>query len=362
MSTFGKAIEVSLFGESHGPGVGVTIHNLPPGITIAKDRLDELLETRRPKQPFATKRREKDRYDILSGLHEGITTGAPLTFFIENSAADATEYVKGRIRPSHADYTAYLKARGNPDHRGGGHFSGRLTAPLVLLGAVSETILAKRGVTVASHIKGIHTLEGGSFLDSPPDSETLHRLLSSDFPVINPDDADRFREQIRKAHEAGDSVGGIAETAIIGHDTALGEPFFDSFESLLSHLLFAIPGVKGVSFGLGFTAARRTGSEVNDPLRYKGSRVTFTKNDAGGILGGLSTGAPVIFQTAFKPTPSITMEQHSINMENGKNTIIKSSKRHDACLLPRALPVVNALAYYCVLEFTIRKEGREWTR
>lgn len=361
MSTFGKAVEVSLFGESHGPGVGITIHNLPPGIAIDEDSLRQTLEKRRPKHHFTTERREPDRFDILSGIHEGVTTGAPLTFFIENSATDGTEYVKGRIRPSHADFTAYLKARGNPDFRGGGHFSGRLTAPLVLLGAVSETILAQRGVTVASHVQSVHTLEGRTFLDSPPDEETLKRLSSSDFPVVSPDDEERFRTRIGAAQSAGDSVGGIAETAIIGHDTALGEPFFDSFESLLSHLLFAIPGVKGVAFGLGFTAARRMGSEVNDPLRYEGSRVTFTKNDAGGILGGLSSGAPIIFRTAFKPTPSIAKEQDTVDMKKAENTTIKSSKRHDACLLPRAIPVVNALTYYCVLEFTIRKEGLEWT-
>ncbi len=362
MSTFGKAVEVSLFGESHGPGVGITIHNLPPGITIDRDNLEKILEARRPKHSFATKRKEADRFDILSGLFENVTTGAPLTFFIENSAADDSEYEKGRIRPSHADYPAYLKARGHPDHRGGGHFSGRLTAPLVLLGAVSETILAKRGVTVGSHIRRIHSLEGSSFRDSPPDEEKLKTLSASDFPVIMPDDEKRFLERIRQAHEAGDSVGGIAETAIIGHDTALGEPFFDSFESLLSHLLFSIPGVKGVSFGLGFTASRRMGSEVNDPLRYEGSRVSFLKNDAGGILGGLSTGMPIIFQTAFKPTPSIAKKQQSVDVEKGKNTTVESSPRHDACLLPRVLPVVNALAYYCVLELTIRKEGLEWTR
>ncbi|MFW5894490.1 MAG: chorismate synthase [Bacillota bacterium] len=361
MSTFGTAIPVSLFGESHGQGIGITVHNVPAGFALDMEALEKALDRRRSKHAYSTARREKDMFDILSGIKDGRTTGSPLTFFIPNSDVKSAPYESGRIRPGHADYSSYVKTGGAYDQRGGGHSSGRLTAPIVILGEISRQFLSRKNVRSVSHIHQIHDQKGRSYYDYPMDEETLKRLLSSDFPVLEPSDEDRFKETILNAKDDKDSVGGIIET-VLYHDAAgYGEPFFDSFPSVLAHLLHSIPAVKGVSFGRGFDFAGMHGSESNDPLTVKDGEVVFEKNDMGGTLGGITTGQPVVFKTVIKPTSSIGKPQKTVNMDTKEAITIESGKRHDPSIVPRALPVIDAMTYYALLEMVTRMEGSHWT-
>ncbi len=362
MSTFGSALPVSLFGESHGAGIGITIHNVPSGIALDFTSIASALDRRRSKHAYNTARREKDTFDILSGIKDDRTTGAPLTFFLPNGDVKSAPYSPGRIRPGHADYSAYIKTDGAYDQRGGGHFSGRLTAPIVILGEVSRQILSQKNVRSVSHIHQIHTQKGLSYYDKNMSIDDLKRLLSSDFPVLNPDDEERFKSIILDAKEHKDSVGGIVETVLYHEAPGSGEPFFDSFESVLAHLLYSIPAVKGVSFGRGFDFAGMNGSESNDPLTLKNGTPVFKKNDMGGILGGITSGQPIVFKTVIKPTSSIGKPQESVNMDNMTSITIESGKRHDPCIVPRALPVIDAMAYYALLEMTLRNEGSSWIK
>ncbi len=359
MSTFGKAIEVSLFGESHGPGVGITIHNLPGGVAIDEKALAHSLRQRSPKRTYSTSRKEPDEFAIQSGVFKGKTTGAPLTFFIKNKAQKSEDYTEGLIRPGHADYPAYMRSE-HYDYRGGGHFSGRLTAPLVLLGEICRTLLAKKGILIASQIYRIHTVKGQSFRDEDVNRETLYSLLSSDFPVLSKKDGQRFEKKLAELRNEGDSGGGIVETIVRDVPAGIGEPFFDSFESLLSHLMYSIPGVKGVAFGEGFDLASKKGSESNDSLHYENGNVVFESNRMGGIQGGLSTGEDVCFETAFKPTPTHQKEQATVNLKTEKNVKWRGNTRHDGSIVPRAVPVINALTAYAVVELIARKEGCQW--
>lgn len=361
MSTFGTHINVSIFGESHGPGVGITIHNLPAGFPLDLDKIVDALDRRRSKHAYSTARREKDAFEILSGTLDGKTTGAPLTFYIPNSDVKSAPYTKGRVRPGHADFAAYHKTGGNFDQRGGGHFSGRMTATLVILGEVSRQMLEKKKALVVSHLLSIYTKNDPSVYDRPLDEATIQRLLDSEFPVIDPDNEKLFKDTILAAKEDKDSVGGVVETVIYHDAVGAGEPFFDSFESILSHLLYSVPAVKGVSFGRGFDITRMHGSESNDPVVMDDNgHPTFTKNDMGGILGGIASGEPIIFKTAIKPTSSIGKKQNTVNLKENEGVSVESGKRHDPCIVPRALPVINAVAYFALLELTLRNEGTSW--
>lgn len=357
-SSWGEKIKISIFGGSHTQAIGVNMDGLPAGEEIDEQEVLAQMARRAPGQdPTATTRKEADTPRVLCGLLEGVTTGAPLCAIIENTSQRSKDYENLRRlpRPGHADYTAYLRYQGHNDIRGGGHFSGRLTAPLVYAGAVARQILARRGITVGSHVAAIAGEADTGFHPVEVDKGLLDRLNREYFPVIDPAAREKMRAKIEEARMDCDSVGGIVECAVLGLPGGAGDPMFGGVENLLASILFGIPAVKGVDFGAGFSAAYLRGSVNNDSFYYdEAGRVKTRTNYAGGVLGGITTGMPLIFQTAFKPTPSISKEQDTINLpahENGKLII---TGRHDPCIVPRAAPVVEAAACVCVLELLAR--------
>lgn len=362
MSTFGKNIVVNLFGESHGKGIGIVINNLPAGISIDFEDINAQLLKRRPKSNLSTPRQEKDEYEVISGLFNGKTTGSPLTFVIYNKDTRSKDYSPEVLRPSHADYSAYIKHKGHQDYRGGGHFSGRITAPIMILGSICSQILAQKGILVGSHIYSIKNKEETSFLDLEPTKDMLNTLLSSDFPTLDEVNASEFKSIITSAKENQDSVGGIVESCVLGLDGGYGEPFFDSVESMLSHLLFSIPAVKGVSFGKGFDITKLFGSEANDSITVDKGQVKTKTNNSGGIQGGITNGMPIIFKTAIKPTASIGKEQDTVNIKTMENVKMNLKGRHDPCIVHRVIHVINAITAYSILELVTRKEGISWIK
>ncbi len=358
-SIWGEKIKISIFGGSHTETIGVVLDGLPAGEAIDREAILRQMARRAPGQdPTATKRREADEPKILCGLLDGVTTGAPLCAVIENTSQRSKDYsdLKVHPRPGHADYTAWVKYGGHNDIRGGGHFSGRLTAPLVFAGAVARQILARRGVAVASHVTqiGESSLEA-SFDGVRADPALLERLSGEYFPVVDPAAREEMRQIIERARKDADSVGGTVECMVAGVPAGAGEPMFGGAESLIASLLFSIPAVKGVDFGAGFAAAYLLGSENHDPFYYDGDgRVKTRTNRSGGILGGITTGMPLVFQAAFKPTPSIGKEQDTVDLETGENAKLTVHGRHDPCIVPRAAPVVEAAACLAVLELLAR--------
>ncbi len=355
MSTFGRRFPISLFGESHQRAIGFTIHDLPSGIAIDWAAVREALARRMPKTKTDTSRRESDEPIVLSGFHNGCTTGAPLTVMFENTDVKSDDYVNIPFRPGHADYPSHVKHKGHNDPRGGGHRSGRLTVALVALGEIARQALNNDAIAVGSHIVSIHNTAAKPY-EHPLSKEILKTLYSSDFPVIFPEDKARFTEVIQAAKDDYDSVGGVVETVVEGLPAGIGAPCFEGFDSLIAQLIFSIPAVKGLSFGDGFDLAKARGSEANDPITAKSGHVRFTKNAQGGVLGGLSSGQPIRFHTAFKPTPSIGSPQQTITKDL-KPTTLELKGRHDACVVPRAVHVVNAVTYIALLELFGRNEG-----
>ncbi len=362
MSTFGNNIVINLFGESHGKGIGIVINNLPAGIEINFDDINNELLKRRPKSNLSTPRQEQDEYQVVSGLFNGKTTGSPLTFIIYNEDTRSKDYSPDLLRPSHADYTAYLKYEGHQDYRGGGHFSGRITAPIMILGSICSQILAKKGIKIASHIYSIKDRKEVSFLDLEPTTDILDTLLSSDFPTLEPLSSSTFKSIITKAKEQKDSVGGVVESCILGLNGGYGDPFFDSVESTLSHLLFSIPAVKGISFGKGFDITTLFGSQANDSIYIDDSTIKTKSNNSGGIQGGITNGMPIVFKVAIKPTASIGKEQNTVNIKTMENVKMNLQGRHDPCIVHRVIHVINAITAYGVLETVIRKEGTSWIK
>ncbi len=360
-SMWGEKIRLSIFGGSHTEAIGVTIDGLPAGEAIRMEEVLAQMARRAPGQDLtATTRKEADAPRVLCGLLNGVTTGAPLTAVIENTNQRSRDYENLRVtpRPGHADYTAAVKYGGYQDVRGGGHFSGRLTAPLVFAGAVARQLLSRRGITVASHVVSVGRCKTG---DTPFDPvnvpmELLNRLSGEYFPVIDPAAKLAMREEIEKARLEKDSVGGIVECAVIGMPAGAGEPMFGGAENLFASILFGIPAVKGVDFGAGFSAAYLRGSENNDTFYYnENGEVKLRTNYSGGILGGITSGMPLIFQTAFKPTPSIGREQDTVNLQTKENTKLVVEGRHDPCIVPRAAPVVEAAA--CIASLELLKQS-----
>lgn len=352
MSTFGKNIVVSLFGESHGEKMGITIHHLPCGISIDLDKMHNELVKRKGLKEISTARNELDELEIISGYFEGKTTGAPLTIIINNRDTRSRDYHPEVPRPSHADYVAYCKYHGYNDYRGGGHFSGRLTALIVCLGSICEDILKEKNIQVISRIKSIKDI-----IDEAPLNYDL-KLKDEIFPVVDSTIKEEMLLTINQARHNLDSVGGVVETNIYNVPIGLGEPFFDSFESMLSHLLFSIPGVKGVEFGGGFAMSHLCGSQCNDQMRITNGQIEFISNNNGGINGGITNGNVINFKTAFKPTPSISLAQQSVNLQTMENQILEIVGRHDPVICVKGLHVVNAMAKYCVLEMFM--ESRLW--
>ena len=355
---WGKSVTVSLFGESHGSAVGVNIAGLPAGIALDFQEIQAEMRRRAPGfDALSTPRREADEPEILSGYFNGFSTGAPLCALIRNQDARAQDYeaLKNVMRPGHADYTAYVKHNGFQDHRGGGHFSGRLTAPLVFAGAICKQILAQKNIVIGAHVRRIHDVSDVAFDADDLTADRLASLRACAFPVLNPEKGEKMQQRILEAKAAGDSVGGVVECAIVGLDSGIGLPFFDSVESTIAHLAFSIPAMKGIEFGTGFALAKRRGSEVNDPFYYdEGGTVKTRTNHNGGVLGGITTGMPIVFSCAFKPTPSIAKAQTTIDVAAQKQASLQIKGRHDPCLVLRALPVVEAVAAIAVLELMKR--------
>ena len=354
MSSFrGKNLNITIFGQSHAPAIGVVVEGLPAGETIDLDRLNAFLQRRAPgKSPLATARKEADAPKILGGLLDGVTCGAPLAAVIENRDMRSKDYehLKDVPRPGHADFAAQMKYGGAQDVRGGGAFSGRMTAPLCIAGGVALQMLERRGVKICAHIRSI-----GAISDRPLDPmgeppKIFEELNRSTFPVLDPEAGERMQREILSAKADGDSLGGVVECLVSGLPAGLGGPLFDGLEGKISLALFAIPAVKGVEFGAGFGCAGLRGSENNDPFVLKDGQVRTKTNRAGGILGGISTGMPLIFRAAFKPTPSIAKEQDSVSLSRMEPEKLTIRGRHDPCIVPRAVPVVEAAAALVLLD------------
>jgi chorismate synthase len=348
MNIWGKGIRLSIFGESHGKAIGVVLDGLPAGEPVNPEEIAREMRRRAPgKSDLATARREQDAVDILSGVHEGRTTGAPICGVIRNEDARSGDYAKNSIlRPGHADWTALLKYGGYADTRGGGHFSGRLTTPLCFAGSLAKQILARRGVEVYGRIAAI---EGVEDLATPASLKEYREVASLDFPA-SPKAGDNMKDAIRAALTEGDSVGGIVEAAAFGVPGGLGEPFFNSMESSVASLLFSVPAVKGVEFGDGFRLAGMRGSQANDALYLRDGEIAARTNHNGGVLGGITNGMPIVLRAAFKPTPSIARPQETVDVKEARETVLQISGRHDPCIVPRAVPVVEACLALCVLD------------
>ena len=352
-SNFGNKIKLSIFGESHGEAIGCVIDGLPAGIRLDMDSIYSDMARRAPgKDKTATPRLEKDIPHILSGVLNGVTTGAPLAMEIQNTNTKSGDYsnLMTLPRPSHSDYPAYVKYNGHNDIRGGGHFSGRLTAPLVFAGAIAKQILAEKDIIIAAHIASIGTSSDEMFDKNDVSPELLERLSSSSFSLINPDVEDDMRSVVEKARMSQDSVGGVIECAAIGVPVGVGANIFSTVESELSSILFAIPAVKGVQFGAGFDFAKMNGSQANDAYCIKDDRVALVTNNNGGIIGGMTSGAPIILSVAIKPTPSISQAQRSVNLQTMTEETLVINGRHDPCIVPRAVPVIEAAVAFGLLD------------
>ena len=335
----------TIFGESHGPAIGVTLTGVPAGLELDWAAIEKDMARRAPgKSPLATTRKEADQVQVLSGVFEGKTTGSPLCAMIANTDTRSADYSKTRdlARPGHADYPAHVRYQGFNDYRGGGHFSGRLTAPLVFAGAIAKQILAQRGITVGAHISSIYGVND----EALEDWDTLKKVADKDFPVLNDEKGQEMQEAILEAKEEQDSVGGSIECGVFGLPAGYGSPDFgENAEGIFSQYLFAVPAVKAVAFGAGTAFSLMRGSEANDPLYVdENGNVGAEQNCAGGINGGITNGMPLVFEVTMRPTPSIARTQFTIDMSRMENAQLELQGRHDPCVVPRAVPVIEAAA------------------
>ena len=333
-----------IFGESHGPAIGVVVEGVPAGLELDLAAVQRELDRRKPGQgPITTARKESDLVQVLSGVFEGKTTGAPLAMVIPNTDQNSRDYENIRYtpRPSHGDYAGFIKSQGCQDWRGGGHFSGRLTAPLVAAGAVARQVLARRGVWVGAHISSIYGVLDASW----ETGEELKAVAAKPFPVLDDAKGEEMRQAILEAKNEGDSVGGAVECAVFGLPAGLGAPDFGcNVEGIFAQYLFAVPAVKGVDFGAGVAFSLMRGSEANDPFEVRDGRIVTKTNHAGGVNGGITNGMPVTFEVTIRPTPSISLPQESVDLRTGEETEIEIHGRHDPCIVPRAVPVIEAAA------------------
>ncbi len=357
--SIGTALKVTLFGESHAKALGVVIDGLPSGEKISWETVNKKTQRRVPGlQSYTTARKETDAYEVLSGINNDITNGAPISAIIRNRDFRSGDYdnLLYTPRPMHGDYPASIKYKDGYSGAGGSFFSGRMTAPLVLAGAIITDILEKRGVNIGAHIYSI-----GNIRDTPWDPINLSRdkleLMNEQiFPVESEEKGIAMRNVIEDVQKEGDSIGGIVECGVVGLPVGLGEPFFEGLESLISQVVFSIPGVKAIEFGSGFEGTTMRGSQHNDSFRFdneKSKPITSTNNH-GGILGGLSTGMPLLFRVAFKPTASISMEQDTVNLETGENVKIQIKGRHDPCIVPRGVVCVEAAVAIAITDLMIK--------
>ena len=358
-NTFGSSVTVTLFGESHGTAIGAVLDGLAPGIPVDEAFIARQLALRAPEAGIGTARHEEDLAELVSGVFEGKTTGTPLCVLIRNTDARSADYRGSSVpaRPGHADYTAHEKYHGFEDYRGGGHFSGRLTAPLVAVGAIALTALRGKGIRIGTHI----TRCGGVF-DRGFDDLFADIAVLSDrhFAVLDEARGEAMRAAILSAAAEGDSVGGVLETAVTGLPAGIGEPWFDTLEGVLAHILFSIPAVKGVEFGTGFAAAELRGSENNDALYREGEAIRTKTNHSGGINGGISNGMPLLFRCAVKPTPSIAKPQETVDLTTGKSERISVRGRHDPAIVPRARVAVDSAAALALCDMLALRYGTDW--
>lgn len=333
-NTIGNSLSVTLFGESHGKAIGAVLDGMPSGLEVNEEFIGSQLSRRRPKDATSTPRQEKDEYSILSGVFEGYTTGTPICITIPNEDTHSKDYgeMQYKMRPSHADFTANCRYGGFQDYRGGGHFSGRITAALVAAAAIVIPALHKKGIDINTNI----------------------------LTIAGETDQDKMREKILQAKARGDSVGGIVETVVNGMPAGVGEPWFDTVEGMLSHAVFSIPAVKGVEFGLGFDFADKLGSEANDQMYADGDRVKCYTNNNGGVLGGITNGMPIVFRAVIKPTPTISKEQKTVDIREMQNTTIAAHGRHDPCIVHRAAVVVESVTALVLADMLCSKFGTDW--
>lgn len=351
-NNFGTNISMTIFGESHGPCIGITLDGLPAGFKINLERIKEDMEKRKAKGSISTQRHEDDEVEIVSGFFNGYTTGTALTILIQNKNTQSKDYsdIQYRLRPGHADFSAYEKYHGFQDYRGGGHFSGRLTAPIVAAGSICRQILETKNILIGSHIEQLYALHDAPFSNNIDElKKQIQTLNKKEFASLDEQVAQNMEQAILEAKNEQDSIGGILESAIINLPAGMGEPFFDSIESILAHLLFSIPAVKGVSFGAGFQMAAKKGSEANDAFIMNDTIQTKTNNN-GGINGGISNGMPIIIHTCIKPTPSIYKAQETVDYKTKESQTLNIKGRHDPCILHRARIVVDSMIAFGILD------------
>lgn len=359
-ATFGNKIKFTIFGESHGLAIGCVIDGLPPGVALNLEDIRMEMQRRAPgKSKLATARQEKDAFIIQSGFFEGKTTGTPMCVLIPNSDQHSGDYSKLQnvMRPGHADYSGKIKYKGFNDYRGGGHFSGRLTAPLVFLGAAAKQILAQRDIYVGAHIASIGNVQDKMFNPLGETAVFLAGLVQKTFPVIDDGAGEDMQQLIWAAKQKCDSVGGVIECMAINMPAGVGEPFFDSLESRLAHALFSVPAVKGIEFGKGFAFTQMPGSEANDQMYYDDGVVKTYTNNNGGITGGITNSMPVLFRVAVKPTPSIAKVQKTVDLSSKTNTELVINGRHDPCIVQRAVPVIEGVAAWVLLDMLLAGEN-----
>ena len=351
-STYGENLKLSIFGQSHGAAIGMTLDGIPAGLPVDMEALQAFLNRRAPGQnDWSTPRKEADRPEFLSGILDGFTCGAPIAAAIYNKNTRSGDYanLKDCPRPGHADLTAQIKYGGFQDAAGGGHFSGRLTAPLCIAGGLCKQWLEDMGVQIFAHIAAIAGISDMLFDPLAPDMDSVQ----PEFPVINPDAGARIRDAISVARSDGDSVGGIVECAVTGLPAGVGEPMFGGVESRIAQIVHGVPAVKGVEFGVGFAAAKLRGSQNNDDYVISDGKIRTATNNAGGILGGITTGMPLIFRAALKPTPSISRPQQSVSLSSGEMQELIVKGRHDPCIVPRAVPVIEAAAAIAIFDMIL---------
>ncbi|MBQ4650204.1 MAG: chorismate synthase [Firmicutes bacterium] len=364
-NVFGNALTVTLFGESHGPAIGAVLDGLAPGIKIDEEYISAKMDQRRPVGKISTPRHEADIPEILSGVFGGYTTGTPLCLIIKNENVKSSDYdsVSRLARPSHADLTAKYKYGGFEDYRGGGHFSGRITAALVAAGSIVRKALEDKGIVIGTHIIECAGIKDRGF--GAPGADLVSDLAEVNekaFPVLDEQAAAEMRASIEAAAAEGDSVGGILETAVTGMPCGVGEPWFDTVESMLAHGIFAIPAVKGIEFGAGFDICRMKGSQANDAMKYDDGKVVTETNHSGGINGGITNGMPVLFRTAIKPTASIFKEQHTVDMASGEDAVLQLKGRHDPAIVHRASAVVDAVTALVLADLLTARYGTDYLR
>ncbi len=351
-STYGENLKLSIFGQSHGRAIGMTLDGIPAGLPVDFEQLQQFLNRRAPGQgDWSTPRKEEDHPEFLGGVLDGFTCGAPIAAIIVNKNIRFGDYssLRNCPRPGHADYTAQIKYGGFQDASGGGHFSGRLTAPLCIAGGLCKQWLQQMGIRIGAHISQIGSCGDDDFDPINPEIDKI----DLDFPVINPVAGERMQQHIRQIRAEGDSLGGIIECAVCGLPAGVGEPMFGGVESRIAQIVYGIPAVKGLDFGSGFDAALYCGSENNDAFCVEDGKIVTMTNQCGGILGGITNGMPVLFRVAIKPTPSIARHQQSVDLSRGECTHIEVKGRHDPCIVPRAVPVVEAAAAVAIYDMIL---------